>query len=340
MTQETQNFRTLTPLDPTNSIIRSCVNCGKDETSSLFTFTRDFLIGVRNYPPEKLDEMGWTNATTSTIVKCNHCGCNYIRDVFVADEEKFSQPFSEKELEVSLRSYRSSFRRANIERLQNANKIIDKLLHFALNKTSQELSFLDFGASFGYLGLVARARGFNCVKAYDSKFRPNVSGILSRHHAIDIELLRTKEDLFKYAPFDVITCQTADEHFFDLQGEIKLMRELLSDSGILYMSHPVMDLDADIHDLKREQTINEKAKLLLRKSYHPDHLNYVMPNMFREMLKRNGFKEKRVFLSWCDLEVSILNWRNVRRFIREIVKFVLDVLGIKYRKTIFFIEKI
>ncbi|MEE2821836.1 MAG: methyltransferase domain-containing protein [Acidobacteriota bacterium] len=331
----------ITTFEDNTHIVRCCINCGHDDPQTRFTFTRDFQIDVRKQDPSLLDSMKFNEDTTSTIVECKRCGCIYIRDVFVADEEQHNQPWPEQKIEETLLRYQKEFSRSSATHLQFQIQVINILMRIALRKkASGELSLLDFGASIGMLPLMARMKGFDQVIAYDVKFPPNISDLVSQRHPLNVILVRKKTDLLEYAPFDAIVCQSADEHFLDLKGEFKLMHDLLSDDGILYISHPIMDLNADIDDLKNEHLITDKSRLkALRKTYHIDHLNYVMPKMFSNMLKESGFKEKKIFFLLRFMDVGSLHPRNLMRLCKATIKYLLDVLGMKYRKVVYFVEK-
>jgi len=321
--------------------VRRCINCDHDDAQNVFTFTRDFLIDVRKAKPSDLDHIKFDESTRSTIVKCKQCGCVYIRDVFVADEQQFRQPWPEKKLGEALLRYRREFSRANVNHLKFENNVIDTLMRIVLRKNkSGELSLLDFGCSLGILPYMARIKGFDKVVAYDLKFPSNISELISGKHPLDVEFARRKADLFKHAPFDAIVCQAADEHFFDLQGELRLMHDLLSDHGVIYFSHPILNLDADIDDLRKEELITDKKRLrVLRKSYHINHLNYVMPKMFAGMLKKNGFREKKVLLLLQFMDICPFHPKNLMRLFKTIAKYLLDIFDIKYRKVVYFVEK-
>ncbi len=140
-------------------------------------------------------------------------------------------------------------------------------------------------------------------------------------------------------------CQSADEHFFDPAAEILFMNELLRDDGILYITHPIMDLDKDLSDLANENKIRSnkadkesvavKARLNhLRKSYHIDHLQYIMPKMFVNMILRSGFKEMKVgFRRRQILGQSALRVRNMSLFIRSLAKYWFFLVPWKSRKV-------
>tara|TARA_B100000963_G_C22518612_1_gene621928 strand:+ start:108 stop:1100 length:993 start_codon:yes stop_codon:yes gene_type:complete len=322
--------------------VRVCINCGSDDAKVMHSFTRNWLIEARQTPIERLDELGIDDDFSSSIVKCNKCGCDYIRDVLESRER--NSEWDEETLKERLSVYQGGFSRKQVNHIiYYEYSIISNLLNLVLRKKKDQsnLSLLDFGSSFSILSPMARVMGFSDVVAYDPLYPPNISKITPDNHPINFEFLSNMEDIKARAPYDAIICQSADEHFYDLQGEIKNIHNLLSDDGVVFWSHPVMDLDADINLLRNEANISDKETLKrLRATFHVHHLNYVMPKMFKGMLKRNGFREAKVIM--LDKRIAGENrfsLANIKLLSISLIKYFLGIIGSSYRKNEFFLEK-
>ena len=157
---------------------------------------------------------------------------------------------------------------------------------------------------------------------------------------MNVELVNNIEELKALGPFDAISCQSADEHFMDVHQELALMKEILADDGIMYISHPYFHLDKDVSVLEKEDTYpNRKLAKRVTKDYHLQHLNYIRPSIFSDMLKKHGLKERAVFCSWPLVDVDAFHPRSLGRLAKGLIRYAFDLLGIKHKKTIFFIEK-
>lgn len=336
--------KTVTP-ERTHAV-RSCIVCGADDAVPQFTFTSDFLTRVRGSTAQELRTKGWTDAMTSTIVRCARCGCNYIRDVFIADEqgELFARDRTEEEITQGLAKHRRQFGFNNVNHLAFCNRVIATLLRYltAHRAVTQETSFLDFGCSFSILSAIAKVRGFDHVVSYDPKFRPTLLARLravEEPHPLGISYANNPEALERRAPFDAIVCQSAIEHFYDPRAELRRMYGLLRDDGILYIDSPIMPLDRERTLLEQEATITDpKILRTLRKSYHIDHLNYLLPRHFTQLLREAGFEERREFFYAPALR-GTRPGENAVRFAKAGAHYALDAVGAKFRKVYFFAVK-
>ena len=327
--------------DQKHSGNRSCVNCGEDNSELMFTFTRKWLIETRNTPTERLDELNIDENFSSSIVKCKNCGCGYIKDVL--ESRKPLTEWTEDYLREKLDGYQKIFSRGNITHIQYEFSLIKNLIDLVLKKKKDdsELSLLDFGSSFSILSPLSRLMGISKVIAYDPLYPKNISEITPNNTVVNFKFVSDFEEVKAKAPYDAIICQSADEHFFDLQREIKNIYNMLSDDGVAYFSHPVMDLDADIGFLRDEANIkDEKILSRLRATFHVHHLNYVMPKMFKEILKKNGLKEiKVVMLRKRFAGLNFIHFSNLKLFFKSFAKYLLGLFGSNFRKTEFFLEK-
>ncbi|OGL70618.1 hypothetical protein A3C17_03400 [Candidatus Uhrbacteria bacterium RIFCSPHIGHO2_02_FULL_53_13] len=322
--------------------VRPCIYCGKDSAETLFTYTYDFLLHTRGLSPEKLQARGWDENTTSSIVKCRHCGCNYVRDIFIIYEQDSTKPLDEHERAELIEKYAKpiTFEQANY--LRYCRALADTLLrHFSKRTEKRSLSLLDFGSSLSSFSLTARVCGFHPVVLYDRYFRPNIEGVVSKQHPLDFHFIRDQQELRALAPFDVMTCQAAVEHFYDPQSELQLMHELLSDDGILFITNPCEPLNKKSELLKREGAITKsEMRRFLKKNYHLQHVNFPSPKQFSNMLARAGFQEKTTFLFYPFLDVPALGAMNILRMVKACLLFVLDLLKIPHKKkTAYFVVK-
>jgi len=324
-----------------HSGIRNCINCGEDNSELMFAFTKKWLMEVRDTPTERLDELNIDENFSSSIVKCKNCGCGYIKDVL--ESRKKNSDWSKDVVRESIDSYQKLFSRKSVNHLQYEYSLIQNLLDLVLKKKKDksELSLLDYGSSLSILTPMSRVMGFSKVMAYDPLHPNNISEIAPQNTAINYQFVNNLEEVKAKAPFDAIICQSADEHFYDLKGEIKNIYDLLSDDGVVYFSHPIMDLDADISHLRNEANVeDEKTLSRLRATFHIHHLNYVMPKMFKGMLKSAGFKLiKGIKLKQRVVGVNFLNFSNLKLFFKSLAKYFLGLLGSNYKKTEFFLTK-
>lgn len=324
-------------------IIRNCIFCGRDDAEKLFTYTYDFLHTVRGYSEEKLQALGWGKGTISSIVRCRQCGCNYVRDIFVIYEQKANLPLEEHERREFIEKYAKPIIFENVNYLRYCRALADTLLsHFARRSPGkQTLSLLDFGSSLSSFSLTARTCGLNPVVLYDPYFRPGMEEVVSPQHPLDFHFVKDKNKLRAMAPFDVITCQAAVEHFYDPQAELRFMHDLLSEEGILFITNPCEPLNKKSRLLKQEgDTVDPAIRRFLKKNYHLQHVNFPSPKQFSHMLKRAGFNEQTKFLYYPFLSQRAFGITNVMRIAKACVLYILDILKIKHRKkTAYFLVR-
>lgn len=264
-------------------IIRDCVLCGADDAETRFTFTRDFLIEVRDHSPAYLDRIGWDDGTTSSIVRCRRCGAHYVRDVVPAFEQATA------DLEPSEEAVREQRRRVeshrNFEAYDELFWKVRSLLHRLVHRQGRDLRVLDFGAGSGRACNMARALGVRDVVAYDpygaygeeAYRRINFPGIL---------FTRDADALADQAPFDLVVCQTVIEHVLDPQAELDRIHDVMAPGGYLYINNPTCTIEAEIEELGRATRIRKEDPI---SHYHPGHLNYLDPRQFGRLLDSTDF---------------------------------------------------
>ncbi len=324
-------------------LVRACIFCGRDNSEDLFSYTYDFLNQNRNVSKERLEELGWRPETTSTIVRCKDCGCNYVRDIFIMYENAASVPLLHNEMQDIITKQAKPISFENKNYLSYCRALASTLLRAVARRQpgKNRISLLDFGSSLSSFSLTARVSGFDSVTLYDAYFRPNIQDAISRKHPIDFCFVRDKNELHSLAPFDVLTCQAAVEHFYDPRAELKLMHDLLTDDGVLFITNPCLPLNERAELLKREALQTDpKVRRRLRKDYHIQHVNFPSPKQFSKMLHDAGFKEVPTLLYYLFLSESMFGAKNIVRMGKALVLYFLDIFKIPHaRKTNYFVVK-
>jgi len=273
-------------------IERPCIICGDNSYDEKFCFTYDFMMRVRGHDEAPLKKMGWTNETTSTIVKCRKCGCNFIRDVLRWADDFLEKRSKESADPEALRAHILKIRKAdNFKRyasLDEQNWTVRNLVFLAATKMGRDIRFLDFGAGGGGETCdAARACGVREVTAYDPHFDFNIQDYYDAANFPGIKCISTASELREQEKFDAVFFQSAVEHVMDPRGELQLIFDNLTSGGYLYVNNPVMNLDGELPQLQAATQIQKRDRISY---YHPRHLNYMMPRHFSRILQDVGFK--------------------------------------------------
>ena len=150
-------------------LIRSCILCGADEPTPLFTYTFGFLTEVRGMAPERARAKGWSESTESTIVRCGRCGCIYVRDV-VLEEDALPEGVA-LDLDADVARRVAAARAHDVHKFYGVNDeeawIVRSLVALAARRQKRDIRFLDFGAGRANACSVARVLGVRDVYAYD-----------------------------------------------------------------------------------------------------------------------------------------------------------------------------
>ena len=320
--------------------IRKCIVCGSEKYLPLFTFDKSFMQDVRKTPPEFFETHEWKSETTSSIVKCGDCGTNFIRDVFTDDRHLFLNRNDEFFARHAANLFEQlSF--ANADGLARQINLLQRLQKLAIGRggVTGQLSFLDYGASLGITAHLARAVGFDRVVAVDTAYPPDMAERFGQHVSFDVEYVNDAEQLLAES-FDVVVCRSAIEHFMDPLGDITAMHRLMKRKGVLFINNPIMDLDGDPHYLKSEGNLTDKRiKNRLRKSYHIDHVNYLTPSQFRDLLRQVGLKVHPILETYWNTGVAGGFVINLARSIKNGVEYLLDLLRVPYKKINFYCVK-
>ena len=310
-----------------NKIIRSCINCGADDYKALFSYTYNFMTQVRQSTPEYMEKVGWSKDVTSTIVKCHTCGFNYIRDVFPNTERQKPIPTLE---EISRMYTYKRFRGFDEE-----NWLVRNLVFFAVQRQKRDIKFLDFGAGSGTISNAARVYGVRDVIAYDP-YSGYGAEEYKKFNFPGIYFTRNRDDLYKWAPFDIAVCLGVIEHTLNPRRELEIMYEIMSKGGFLYISNPLMDLDKELGHLVKAKSIKKKDKI---SHYHPNHLNYMTPRQFLNILEGVGFKITPMVFS----PAVPFRFRWDKGYLIRDIKFTLLKIfcffRLPYKRYIFIAEK-
>lgn len=325
--------------------IRRCIVCGSDDATTQFRFTMDFLTRARGIAHADLRAKGWEDGTSSSIVRCRRCGCNYIRDVFIADEhgERHERAVSGAAIAQSYARHAKQFTFQNANHLEFCRRVVARLLrHLAAKRPmTAEIALLDFGCSLSILSSMAKVLGFDRVVSYDLKFRPHEIAQFNATesaHPLGVRFSNELSDVERAGPYDAIVCQSAIEHFYDPRAELEHMYRLLRDDGILYIDSPIMPLDDERVLLERETEVRDpRIRKTLQKSYHIDHLNYLLPRHFAHLLQETGFVARPALFY-----TPVIRGRareNVVRFGKAGAQYALDCIGARFRKVYYFATK-
>ena len=275
---------------PTGRPIRHCIICGSSDHRPVFAYTYQFLVQVRGVSAERLAERNWTEDTTSTIVRCNSCGCNYVRDPYLVDylvESLDRKDDADAYVEAAKKVRAAYDQYANYEHADHKYWIARTLVWLAARRKRGDIAFLDFGSGSGTTANMVRSLGVAKVVAYDPFYPPTVQTTFDAVNFPGIRCVRHRDDLRALGPFDAASFQSAVEHVLDPRGELAAIFELLAPGGLLYVNNPVMDLDREIGALQAAKRIKKADRISY---YHPNHLNYMMPRDFERMIRDIGFR--------------------------------------------------
>lgn len=292
-------------------ITRNCIACNSDNYEVLFTYTYDFLVNVREVPAQWLEKIGWDKDIKSTIVECKKCGTKYVRNAFPNWEEQQEEKNEEeiKQSWINHDSYKKYFWRTY------EMWVLHNLITLATKKFSRNVKLLDYGAGHGSWCNLARAMGVNEVLAYEP-FHPYHPDNYKTYNFPGIVASRSWEEIEKHAPFDMVVCNGAFEHFLNPKEDINRIKENMTQGGYFYINNPVMDLNKELNPLKNADKIVKKMKI---SHYHPGHLNYLTPKQFNKFIKSFNFKAIKVQPNPMTPPVSLKG--NLKRKIKSLLFF-------------------
>ncbi len=307
-------------------ITRRCILCDADNYEILFTYTYDYLTKVRDLSPEMLENIEWSEDTTSSIVRCKSCQAKYIRDVY-PDYERSKKELSEEEI-VNLWNKHGSDNK--FFWVEYRMWILYSTISLAINNLSKEIKLLDYGAGTGTWCNMARALGVNDVFAYEpySHYNPKY---YKTYNFPGINSSRSWEKIQDFAPFDVVICNGAFEHFLNPKEDISRIYDNMTRGGYFYINNPFMDLDNELDSLKRAKKIEKKMSI---SHYHPGHVNYLTRGEFKSFLL-NNFDFKIINIGTNPLYPP----RNLKRLIKAKIKSLLFYTGL-YKQDVVVLKKV
>jgi 2-polyprenyl-3-methyl-5-hydroxy-6-metoxy-1,4-benzoquinol methylase len=300
------------------------------------------LNSVRGSPEESLKRKGWTPETTSTIVKCLDCGCNYVRDVIPEVKKDNLSERSSKELRTEAiekfkQGHESSrtYKRYPIN--DAAHWLIRNLCLLAANKQRRDIRVLDFGAGPGQMSNLIKACGVRDVIAYDPFFSDTMQEKYDAANFPGIICVSSAAKMENYGPYDAVIFQSAVEHVVDPRSELQLIFDNMSQGGYLYVNNPVMDLDVELSELKSSQKI-VKGELISH--YHPGHLNYMMPKQFEGLLKEIGFKilPNVYYFPPASPGAGMLG-RQINSMVKKSIRWIQNLFGLPYKRYSYILQK-
>ncbi len=263
-------------------LLQPCICCGADSCTPIFEYTYDFLAEVRKHDIEDLKRKAWTKNTSETIVRCNECGCHYIRDVFLRFQDTRMKISDEKAKEIWLRNDSHK----NMDARDYESWLVRNIVILATEEMKRDIKFLDYGAGSGVASNLARAMGVRDVYAYEP-FAAYGPENMAKFNFPGIIASRSWEEVKKIGPFDAVVFQSAVEHVTNPRKELETIFNNMTKGGYLFVNNPFMDIEREITALRSAKSI---VKSDVISHYHPGHLNYMTPRQFITLLKEIGFE--------------------------------------------------
>ena len=164
---------------------------------------------------------------------------------------------------------------------------LEELRHIKKFKDSGKL--LDVGANMGFFLRKANEKGFDAIGLDPSE---SLSELGKKHFGLNIENSYLNNCSFKDKTFDVITLIDVFEHLTDPIINLKKIRSLLKDDGIVCIKVP----NANYNKLKLKIfkfLKKDKAKDIFDSYEHVVHYN---PTTMKNMVQKCGFKIIDLFL--------------------------------------------
>jgi 2-polyprenyl-3-methyl-5-hydroxy-6-metoxy-1,4-benzoquinol methylase len=322
-------------------IERACIVCNGEQYDDKFTYTYEFMSQVRGHDEASLRQQGWAPGTTSTIVKCRQCGCNYVRDVLslpvaflAAKSAARARPEALNEHVVKVRE-EATYKR--YQPLDQLNWMVRNLILLAAGQQNRDIRVLDFGAGGGGQACnAARACGARDVVAYDPYFHDAIQDYYDAANFPGIQCISTATELAAHAPYDAVIFQSAVEHVMDPRAELQLIFDNMATGGFLYVNNPVMDLDKELAQLMSAKKIQKRDVI---NHYHPWHLNYMMPREFEKMLKDIGFEILPLVHYPPPSPVAGAARRNTATKFKAGIRWLQNALGLPYKRYVYFVQK-
>ena len=306
---------------------RKCILCGSADKKKIFNFTYDFIKNVRKSDPKS--KYGWQENTNNWIVTCNRCGCAYVDEVIkgIAFED------SKKKNNYFKNELKNFYNPRNlISNLHDINYNQSILINIIKNlKQKKNLKILDYGSGKSEFSLFKNYYNISEITSYDPLYPNNINDIFIRYN-IDSKATNNIDDLAD-KKFDIIICQSVIEHVTNPNLVISNMKNLLKKDGIIYINNPYMNIKKDLKSLILAKHIRKGDHI---SCYHIDHINYMMPNIFLKLCKKNDLQLINFWQKFygTNKKSSLSNLLKVNTF--SLIHYLLNSIKIYYKKQHFF----
>jgi SAM-dependent methyltransferase len=213
-----------------------------------------------------LMEITYPDLSFKAAYNNNFIESSHLRQARAWRRLRLAGPLTEQSLNVYYNQF-SGMPYCGFQKLHNLSWISSRMEQFNYLEDRRDdrsrMSYLEFGGATGLLPIVASLIGFKNatnleINSSAAKIGANVAQKLSLK-------LRTVDSPPIKETYDVISCHQVIEHFLDPSSLLNTIRGLLSEDGVLFMSHGY-HLPA-----------------------HPGHIPVVAPLEFEKFLNANGF---------------------------------------------------
>jgi 2-polyprenyl-3-methyl-5-hydroxy-6-metoxy-1,4-benzoquinol methylase len=194
-----------------------------------------------------------------------------------------------------------------------------------ITEYKQAGKLLDVGCALGIFLSMACRRGWDAygidISEYAASYARNVMGLKVAAGTLE-------EVGYPEKSFDVITLLDVLEHFAEPSRQLKEVRRILKDDGIVLLNTPNQDglLRIMAHGLYRFS--GGIVAYPLRKLYHCFHLYYYTPRTLHALLEKNGFRIEQ--LRKNSIPSVKARGRTVERVIVKALSFPERICGREY----------
>ncbi len=312
-------------------INRHCIVCGSNDYQKLFNITYDYAKNVLNSDPKR--KYGWDEKTNSWIVECNKCKCSYVAKVIKGMSLDIGKKkIDSHDFEKQLFNFHKNELFNNIHDIIYNKSILDNLTKILKKKTN--INILDYGSGNAEFSIFNDKVKIKSITSYDPLYPDDVNEIFQRLN-IKSKACNDISNLNNTEKFDLIICQSVIEHVTYPNQEIKKMKNLLSTDGIIYINNPYMPIKKDLKKLIAAKKITKESRL---SCYHIDHINYMMPNSFIQLISKNDLKVVNFWQKFNSSGKSN-NLKNLFKInINSFLHYITDSFGFYYKKQHFFLK--
>ena len=314
---------------------RNCILCGSDQADKIFNFTFNFITKIRKQNPKDLKEkFGWDEESNNWIVKCNKCDCTYVNEILkgnVLDIEYKTEIYKDKFEE----EFKNFFTKENLKKQINTQKYNESILRNILNKLRKKdkIKLLDYGSGQAEFSLLKEQFNIDEIISYDPRYPSNANKIFNKYGVNSKAANNLKE--ISSEKFDIIICQSVIEHVTDPSYEISCMKKMLNENGIIYINNPYMNIEKDLKNLLTVKEITKKDHI---SCYHISHVNYMMPNIFIKLCKKNDLQLINFWQTYSTASKTNNFFQVLKINFNSFIHFILNSFGIYYKKQHFFLK--